>query len=166
MKTKISKYYTGLVPKRGCVKQFKALDAEIRELNSDLTHYVIQSVCGGSSAKALDTKAKIAEKLEEIKQYALTEEEQYVAEQKKIFKELHADPNYSDLGAISDAIKNVREEKDLTWPGANTKVIVIHDHLAELEAEVKAWRTMFSYLKYVPEKDMLTMTFKPTKTMP
>lgn len=110
-KTKAPRYVSGLTPKRGCARQFKAIDAEIRELNFDLSHYVIQSVCGGDSTKADETKTKIAEKMIEIKEFALTEEELWIIEQKRAFKELHKDPNYSDLGAISDAILGFRRKR-------------------------------------------------------
>lgn len=114
------RHYTGLTPKRGFARQFKALDAEIKDMNRDLDHFIIQDVasfsCGNITHTADATRAEIAKKLEEIKQFAMTDEELHIAEMKRQFKELHKDPNYSDLGAISDAIRNFRRPKTAAIP--------------------------------------------------
>jgi hypothetical protein len=108
MKTKASKYFTGLMPKRGFARQFRELDAEIRELNMYLTHFIIADVasasCGNVTNTADGVRAEIAMKLESIKQLSLTEDEQYHAECKAEAKLR----GISSLGPISDAIKNFR----------------------------------------------------------
>jgi len=105
---KVSKYFTGLAPKRGCVKQFKAIDAEIRELNANLTHFIIQDVasfsCGNITHNADETKAKIAAKMIELQEFALTEDEQFWQEEKRYAAEQRKLHSLSSMNDISDAI--------------------------------------------------------------
>lgn len=112
MKTKARRYFSGLTPKRGFAKLFKELDVKLRELNNDLTHFIITDVankcCGNITTTADSVRSEIAETLIAIKEYAMTDDELYVQERKQIRKALTSDPNYSDLGLISDAIKAFR----------------------------------------------------------
>ena len=108
MKQTVSKYFTGMTPKRGFVKPFKEIDHEIRMLNSTLTHYIIMDSGKKYSAEQIEIRESIRLKKIELTSIAMSDEELYIQERKRVRKALTSDPNYSDLGLISDAIKSFR----------------------------------------------------------
>ena len=77
MKTQ-SKYYSGLSPKRGSAKQFRELDDKLKELNRELTHFIIGDVSiitrGTYSNTVNNVRLEIEKTKTEIKQYSTIKE--------------------------------------------------------------------------------------------
>lgn len=63
MKDKAPRYFSGLTPRHGFAKDFKMLDDKLKELNRDLTHFIISDVasasCGNITTTADGTRAEM-----------------------------------------------------------------------------------------------------------
>jgi len=105
MKTPFGYYWEILHKKTGDVinSGFSKDPMEVGEKPTSIKGFVCRTIplYGGCSTNLVETKAKIAAKMKEIKQFALTEDEQFWQEEKRYAKER----GISDLGSISDAIK-------------------------------------------------------------